>query len=173
MLILLTGGSACGKSAFAESIMGKYAGKRYYIAAMEPFGEESLKKIARHREMRKTRGFETIERYTDIAGLSLCERGGVLLECLCNLTANEMFSVGGTAEKAEKAVLSGVESLNAQCELLIVITNEVGSGYDTYGDRTPEYIETLGRINRCAAEMADCVIEMVCGIPILLKGEMP
>ncbi|MBR5381735.1 MAG: bifunctional adenosylcobinamide kinase/adenosylcobinamide-phosphate guanylyltransferase [Oscillospiraceae bacterium] len=173
MLILLTGGAACGKSAFAEKLTEKLPGPKYYIAAMEPFGEESLKKIARHREMRRARGFETIERYTDAAGLELPARGCALLECLCNLTANEMFSPDGAGPEAENAVIRGLEALKRQCDTLIVVTNEVGSGYDTYGDRTPEYIETLGRINRRAAAMADAVAELVCGLPIMLKGELP
>jgi len=173
MLILLTGGAASGKSAFAEKLTEKLPGPKYYIAAMEPFGEESLKKIARHREMRSARGFETIERYTDMAGLTLPKRGCALLECLCNLTANEMFSSAGAGADAENAVIRGIASLKNQCETLIVVTNEVGAGYDTYGDRTPEYIETLGKINRRAAKMADVVIELVCGLPVLLKGELP
>ena len=169
MLILLTGGAACGKSAYAEKLTGDYEGKKYYIAAMEPFGEEGLKKIARHREMRSTRGLETVERYTDLGNLVLPEKGLALLECLCNLTANEMFSEKGAGKDAVGAVLRGIESLKKQTDVLIVVTNEVGAGYDTYGDRTPEYIDNLGIINRAAAEMADQVIELVCGIPVFLR----
>ncbi len=169
MLILLTGGAACGKSAYAERLTEGYEGKKFYIAAMEPFGEESLKKIARHREMRSTRGFETIERYTDLEHLVLPEKGLALLECLCNLTANEMFSEKGAGRDAVGAVLRGKDILKTQTDTLIVVTNEVGSGYDTYGDRTPEYIDNLGIINRAAAALADQVIELVCGIPIFLR----
>ena len=169
MLILLTGGAACGKRAYAERLTEGYEGKKFYIAAMEPFGEEGLKKIARHREMRSTRGFETIERYTDLEHLVLPEKGLALVECLCNLTANEMFSEKGAGRDAVGAVLRGIESLKNQTDILIVVTNEVGSGYDTYGDRTPEYIDNLGIINRVAAALADRVIELVCGIPIFLR----
>ena len=173
MLILLTGGSACGKSTYAESLIGALPGPKYYIAAMKPFGEESLRKIERHRTMRAERGFQTIERYTDISGIELPERGSVLLECLCNLTANEMFDENGSGEGAEDAVIRGIEKLHSQCDTLIVVTNEVGAGFDTYGDLTPLYIDVLGMINRRAAEMADKVIELVCGIPLPVKGELP
>ena len=60
MIILLTGGSACGKSTYAESIAVKTPMPRYYIAAMKPYGEESEIKIARHRAMRGEKGFTTI-----------------------------------------------------------------------------------------------------------------
>ena len=32
-MILLTGGSACGKSSYAESLCLRFEGPRYYIAA--------------------------------------------------------------------------------------------------------------------------------------------
>ena len=172
-MILLTGGSACGKSTFAEMLAAKHPRPRYYIAAMRPYGEESEIKIERHRIMRAEKGFFTIERYTDIAGLRLPGRGIVLLECLCNLTANEMFDRDGAGPGAAEAIIKGIESLKKQSSFLIVVTNEVGSGIENYDDLTPEYIEVLGYINRRAAKMADTVLELVCGIPLLIKGEMP
>ena len=49
MLTVVTGGSGSGKSELAENIAVKFTGKKYYIAAMQPFGEEALKRIERHR----------------------------------------------------------------------------------------------------------------------------
>ena len=40
MLYLLTGGSGCGKSAFAEQLLLTLPAPRYYIATMIPYGEE-------------------------------------------------------------------------------------------------------------------------------------
>ena len=91
MLILLTGGSACGKSTYGEELAVQGPKPLYYIAAMQPYDEECLAKIARHQTLRKDKGFETIQRYTDVDTLTLPETGGTaLLECLCNLTANEI-----------------------------------------------------------------------------------
>ena len=45
MLTVVTGGSGSGKSELAENIAVKFTGKKYYIAAMQPFGEEALKRI--------------------------------------------------------------------------------------------------------------------------------
>ena len=39
MMILLTGGSGCGKSSFAERLCMEMPLPRYYIAAMKPYGE--------------------------------------------------------------------------------------------------------------------------------------
>ena len=173
MLILLTGGSACGKSSYAETLCLQFPLPRYYLAAMRPFGEGSEAKIARHREMRAGKGFETIERYTDLAGLNLPERGTALLECICNLTANEMFDEAGTQTDPFQTVMRGVEALRSQCETLIVVTNDVGSDSKAYDPATQAYIQALGRINAALAQQADCVFELVCGIPIPLKGALP
>ena len=73
---------------------------KYYSANMEPFGNETLKKIARHREMRKDKGFDTLERYVDLKGTAemLTDRPAVLLECMSNLTANEIYRPDGSRE---------------------------------------------------------------------------
>ena len=173
MMFLLTGGAACGKSGYAEDIAVSLPAPRYYIAAMKPYGSEGQAKIARHRRLRAGKGFETVERYTDLAGLSLPERGTVLLEYLANLTANEMFDEQGNMRDPFDEIMRGLASLKAQCNDLIIITNEVGRDVNGYGEGTLAYIEALGRINSAVAAQADCVMELVCGIPLVLKGRAP
>ena len=172
-MILLTGGSGCGKSSYAERICMNRPVPRYYIAAMKPYGPGGAEKVARHRQMRSGKGFETFERYVDLSGLKLPARGTALLECICNLTANEMFDENGNCKDPCERVLSGVEALRSQCETLIVVTNDVGSDGGDYGETTLAYMEAVGRINAILAARADVVCEMVCGIPIVLKGELP
>ena len=174
MLTLLIGGSGCGKSVFGEALAAQTLPPRYYIAAMRPYGEESLARIERHRAQRSHLGFETFDRYTDVGGLVLPRRGAALLECLCNLTANEMFDEDGvkeeSAEAVVKTVLSGVDALHSQATHLIVITNDVGSDGARYGEGAMRYMRALGKINAQLAKKADHVAELVCGIPLWLKG---
>lgn len=172
-MILLTGGSACGKSSYAEELCVRLPAPRYYIAAMKPFGDGGLEKIERHRRLRMGKGFETIERYTDLQGLVLPEKGTVLLECICNLTANEMFDESGAYSDPCETVIRGVETLRAQSGTLVVITNDVGSDGNEYDPGTQAYIDAIGHINRKLAQMADDVLELVCGIPLVLKGSRP
>lgn len=173
MLILLTGGAACGKSTYGEQTAMTLGSPRYYIATMQPDGSEAARRIARHRAMRADRGFQTIERYTDLAGLVLPQPHSVaLLECICNLTANEMFAPHGAGLAAEEAVLTGVEALSRQCRHVLVVTNEVGSDGTVYPPETMAYVSTLGRINQTLARIADHVWELVCGIPLIRKGTL-
>ncbi len=173
MIVLLTGGAACGKSAYAERLCLALPGPRYYIAAMRPDGDEALERIARHRRLREGRGFETVERYTGLAGLVLPRRGTALLECVGTLTANEMFSETGEISDPFGPVTEGVDALAEQCENLILVTNEVGRGGLDCGEGTRRYIAALGRINAALAMWADRVCELVCGIPLPLKGGVP
>ena len=58
MVTLVTGGSASGKSAYAEGlVLESPARPRVYAAAMEPFGEEARRRIERHRQLRAGKGF--------------------------------------------------------------------------------------------------------------------
>ena len=171
MLILVTGGSASGKSAYAESLCLRYT-PRIYLACMQPYGEEGEKRVARHRAMRKDNGFTTVERYTDLASLVLPACAAVLLEDVGNLAANEMFFEEPPRDPV-RAVLSGIDALKKQCERLVVVTDEIGADGTGYDPATTAYLLALGRVNRALADRADAVIETVAGIPISLKGELP
>lgn len=167
MFTLIIGGAASGKSKFAEAHAIKLTGWRIYLATMEPFGTEGRVRVERHRRMRAGKGFETVERYADLAGLLLPLDINILLECLGNLLANELYySRGGGAE----AVLAGVDHLLSRSAHLTVVTNEVCSGGRDYAGDTLRYMGELARINRTLAAQADLVVEVVCGLPNVLKG---
>ena len=70
MRILLTGGSGCGKSTYAERLARSFSAPRYYIATMRPYDEECLAKICRHQQQREDGDFLTIERQTSVGAES-------------------------------------------------------------------------------------------------------
>ena len=170
MFSLIIGGSGSGKSAFAESLVSRLSGRRIYLATMRSDGEEAFSRIARHRAQRRELAFETIECPVNLAALDLPDNANVLLEDLGNLLANELFSPqGGGAEQA----LRGIEALRLRCAHLAVVTNEVFSGGDRYEGETLRYLRELALLNRSLAAEAELVAELVCGLPNLLKGELP
>lgn len=173
MLILVTGGSGSGKSAFAEQMVLQLNKKpRLYIATMYPFDEECKKRIARHREMRKEKEFETLECFTHLHQAEVSGYGTVLLECMSNLTANEMYQEEGAHEQCVEEILRGTEHLLEQCEHLVIVTNEIFSDGIEYDPDTVRYQHYLGEINRRIARMADLVVEVVYSIPIVHKGSL-
>ena len=95
MIVLVTGGSGCGKSTWAEKLIASMPlEKRVYIATMQVYDEESVHRVARHRAQRADKGFVTIECEKDLACAPIEEGSIVLLEDLVNLMANEMFDGG-------------------------------------------------------------------------------
>ena len=168
MIILVTGGSKSGKSRIAESLLSEIDPK-IYLATMEPFGEEAAEAIARHRKMREGKGFETIEMSRDIHEIELSDKvGGILVECLSTLCANEIFS-GNEQNPAEK-ILSGIKLLSEKTDKLVLVTSNVSCDGIEYSHETLNYIRVLGELNRKTAELSDMVIEAVCGIAVVLKG---
>lgn len=172
MTTLVIGGAASGKSEYAESLLSS-AEKKLYLATMQPFSDEAQRRIARHRALRADKGFETIERFTALAAMdaaTLPVDGSVLLECLGNLAANELFLPDGAKERAETAILDGIALLSHRCRNLVVVTNDVFADGVVYEMQTERYLSLLGRCNAALAAQFDQVIEVVCGIPIILKG---
>ena len=105
--------------------------------------------------------------------VQLPARGTALLEDLGNLTANERYSPSGAGKHTAQAVLAGVEAVAAQCEHLILVSNEVFSGGADYAGDTDQYLLALARVNNALAARADNVCRVVCGIPVYYKGGAP
>lgn len=193
MITLVTGGSGSGKSEYAERlILRSSCGTRYYVATMIPYGKEGKDKVLRHRMLRQGKGFITLEQPGNVGGLvlerpgaSMPEQPGVpvpaqpgtalLLECVSNLAANEMFGgeggaeqgldVEGLAAKIEKDIMC----LARQVRDLVIVTNEVDRDGNAYEEGTMDYIRLMGRINQRLSRMADQVVEVVYGIPVMWK----
>lgn len=203
MIALVIGGSGSGKSAYAEQMAVKAAGNGslYYVATMQVYDEEGKKKVERHQKMRAGKGFLTIEQPRKLkeaakkvatekvsagkvsAGKVAAERvpAGkiVLLECMSNFVANEMFSEENLSAVMDEAkikqlsheIISGVTALQDSCDILIIVTNQIFEDGIRYDASTMAYIRLLGDVNRQIAEQAEQVIEVVAGIPIFIKKD--
>lgn len=200
-MILITGGSGSGKSAYGEKrILEAGEMTRYYIATMEVFGEEGKKKVERHKKLRRGKGFITIESPKDVGRAKVLEticsgnsdnqngsadqkkkgniKRAVLLECVSNLTANEMFGSsfgaelepGRRTEALAKKICADIAKIDEAADFFAVITNEVGSDGEMYEKETLEYIRLLGLVNCWLAKMASEVVEVIYGIPAMRKG---
>lgn len=173
MVITITGGSSSGKSAMAEEIaMRLTPGEKEYIATMIRSSQAEDPIIARHRKLREGKHFRTWECPLHPETLGIPENATVLLECVANLLANEMFCADADAAPAAERVLNSIRALSKKCGILLLITNEVFSDGMTYQDGTADYIRALGTVNRGLMELSDTYVESVYGIPYLLKGEL-
>ena len=96
----------------------------------------------------------------------------VLLECMSNLTANEMYQEKGSGDHCVEEILAGIRHVKEQCRNLIIVTNEIFSDGMDYDEETRRYQKYLGEINVRMASMADLVAEVVYSIPLIHKGDL-
>lgn len=228
MLHIVYGGSASGKSSYAESFAMSLQGdgRLLYIATMYPYkwstteiDSETMQRINRHRAMRADKGFDTVECYRHVEHIVAKRQDVLLLECMSNLLANEMYlepdaadgrsamdaeeqamvdvekagtdcnagsdvektGIGGNASSdmaetmspVSKKIVQALVDLSARVQELLIVTNDVFSdgGSLTYDESTREYVKNLAEINCALAREAATVTEIVCGIPVKIKGD--
>ena len=206
MLHIVYGGSASGKSSYAESFALSLQGdgRLLYIATMYPYkwntteiDPETMQRIERHRAMRADKGFDTVECYRHVEHIVAKRQDVLLLECMSNLLANEMYleqdsDDGGLAETmsevektgvgmsetlspVSKKIVQALVNLSTRVQDVVIVTNDVFSdgGSLTYDESTREYVKNLAEINCALAREAATVTEVVCGIPVIVKKNHP
>ena len=193
MIKVVTGAGASGKSSFAESLLEQSEAKRkIYAATMIVWDDECRARVKKHRQMREKKGFETAERPVDLGGLFVAEDGAVLVECMSNLAANEMFKEkgtgkeegtqkegtgkteageqqGGPIQRLSHKIAEDIISLAGQVQDMVIVTKEEDRDGICYEPETKAYIRLMGCLNQKLASAADRVVEVVYGIPVLLK----
>jgi adenosylcobinamide kinase/adenosylcobinamide-phosphate guanylyltransferase len=171
VLALLYGGSACGKSAMAEDICTGLGGKTLYVATMRPWGNDAQERIARHRALRADKGFDTLEHYQALQNLHLSKQyDTLLLECVGNLVANTLFEDQKPPHQVVDEVLKGTVFLLERVPHLVFVTNDIFSDGVVYPKETSLYQSCIGQINQELSQLADVVMEVVCGLAIYHKG---
>ena len=192
MFILVLGGSGSGKSERAEEAVKSLSKGQpaYYLATMRRDGEEAERRISRHRSLRQGKGFITIElpfRVDRLEKRRELRDATVLLECLSNLVANELFPREGDglpdpfrqAEGAEAFLYPRLKrEMDTMLDLprnLVVVTNDIfGEGLLSGDEHDDPYIKSylsiLAKLNNYLAAKADQVVEAVVGIPVVRKG---
>ena len=191
MMVFVYGGSGSGKSTFAEKRISELnnGNSLYYLATMQVFDNEDLERIKRHKKLRLGKGFITLEKSKNVGDILdelNKEKSDILLECMSNLVANEMFDeeiykendagsnndniIGDDKiklifEKIKKDILK----LKEGSENLVIVSNNIFEDGYTYDKSVEDYKRLLGDINRYITMISDEVWEVVAGIPIRVK----
>ncbi len=167
MIALFYGGASSGKSSLAEDFAVKKAsesgGKLCYVATMIPFGSEGERRVASHLKKREGKGFSLCEKYTDIQDAEVSKT--VLLECVGNLVANEMFAENPKSDVCEY-ILQGIKQLSKKCDNLIIVSSDLSGGCENPSEETLEYIKNIEKINCGIANFADKTFRVCVGIAV-------
>ena len=168
-ITLITGGSRSGKSAHALQLADEF-NRKGFIATAEAIDNEMEQRISNHK---KERGEEymTIEEPVQLAEAihkMAAETEVILIDCLTVWLGNLSYHLNQT-EKEEAEIASFIATLkNPPCQILIV-TNELGMGIIPENRAARLFRDRAGHLNQEVASIADRVILVVSGIPVVIK----
>jgi adenosylcobinamide kinase/adenosylcobinamide-phosphate guanylyltransferase len=169
-VILILGGVRSGKSRYAQQLAA--AGERVaFIATAEGRDEEMTQRIARHREERPST-WTTIEAPVEISEALLRLNGRfdtILIDCLTLWASNLMEREQQDAKRVAPHIDRLVRALQKVSCTVILVSNEVGSGIVPDNEMGRFYRDVLGNINQRVAAVADEVLLLVAGCPLVVK----
>lgn len=169
---LVLGGARSGKSRHAEGLVLRHARaagcRPVYLATAEAGDAEMAARIARHRADRGP-GWGVIEE-----PLALPERlgeaardGAVLLVDCLTLWLSNLMGRGRDPDAAADALTARLPGLAAP---VVFVANEVGLGIVPDNAAARAFRDRAGRLNQAVAAVADEVVFVAAGLPLLLKG---
>lgn len=162
MLYLILGTPDSGKSKLAEDLIcGSEYFRKYYVATMIPFGNEGDARVRKHRKMREGKGFITLEVPYDIDGIlpqiDNPKESAVLLECVSNLAANELFERKTDSEELVDVIAKQILQIKENVRDIYVVSNDFSKQMMDYDDETRNYIGVTTKVNERLMSIADRV----------------
>ncbi|MEM9967176.1 MAG: bifunctional adenosylcobinamide kinase/adenosylcobinamide-phosphate guanylyltransferase [Pseudomonadota bacterium] len=168
--VLILGGAASGKSSWAEDFTKVYGKPTVYIATGQAFDDEMTKKIKIHRNRRdstwqtKEAPLALDQALFDVDAGEVC-----LVDCATIWLSNHMLAENDL-EQAQQKLIIALDRCRAP---VLVVSNEVGQGIVPDNRLARRFREAQGRLNIALATQADLVVQVIAGLPQVLKGMLP
>jgi len=126
-----------------------------------------VERIAVHRA-RRGEGWQTIEAPRDLAAALIANgKTPVLVDCLTLWLSNLLL-----ADDDLEAQFARLEQALAQAAApVMLVANEVGSGIVPDNALARRFRDAQGQLNQRMAALADRVVLVVAGIPLVVKGK--
>lgn len=165
---LIVGGARSGKSRHAEALIRSVASAATYVATAEPGDTEMAARIAEHRARRDNAFWRTIEEPLDLAAAIRAQADParpILVDCLTLWLAN-LMAAGRIAEHEAETLCA---ALREAWGPVVLVANEVGLGLVPETPLGREFRDAAGRLNQQVAALADRVVFVAAGLPLVLK----
>jgi adenosylcobinamide kinase / adenosylcobinamide-phosphate guanylyltransferase len=166
-LTLVIGGARSGKSRYAESLVTAFAPPWVYVATAEPLDDEMRSRIAEHRA-RRGADWHLIEAPRDIGGAIAGAPAGsaVLVDCLTLWLSNLVLADADVEAESDRLD----DALAQASGPVVLVSNEVGFGIVPANALARRFRDAQGFLNQRVAAVADRVVLMVAGLPLVVKG---
>lgn len=164
------GGAASGKSAWAEALLESSSLPMTYLATGQVFDDEVRARVDIHQSRRDSR-WTTIEAPLDLgpALANMNPQGAVLIDCATMWLSNHLLD-GSDLAVAQKDLIAVLRSCVAPW---VIVSNEVGQGIVPDNALARQFREAQGRLNIALAAEAELAVQVVAGLPQVLKGQLP
>lgn len=169
-LTLVLGGAASGKSAYAEELLRGSGRALIYLATAHALDTEMRARIDRHRSRRGT-AWQNVEAPLD-PGPALAQAApgaAVLVDCATMWLSNHMLA-GHDTDEATRDLIA---ALRGSAAPVVVVSNEVGLSVVPENALARQFRDAQGRLNQALAAESDLVVNVMAGLPQVLKGRMP
>jgi adenosylcobinamide kinase/adenosylcobinamide-phosphate guanylyltransferase len=172
-LTLVLGGARSGKSRFAEALVEGAAACGTYCATAEAGDAEMAARIAAHRARRDGGGrgifWHTVEAPLAVAGIIAAEATParpLLIDCLTLWLSNLLMAEA----PIDEAFATFRMALRDAAGPIVLVANEVGLGLVPETPLGRHFRDSAGRLNQEIAALADRVVFVAAGLPLVLKG---
>jgi adenosylcobinamide kinase / adenosylcobinamide-phosphate guanylyltransferase len=137
-----------------------------YVATADGLDEEMRERI-RHHKARRGEGWVTVEAPLGLVEALEGQKSPVLIDCL-TLWLSNLILAGRDFASEETRLLAAVQRSPST---IVAVSNEVGLGVVPDNRLARDFRDAQGRLNQRVAEIADKVVFMAAGLPMVLKPE--